>query len=191
MEEDKPVLGENHISPPYNTRIEPPVKLSPDQVEEVIQKVENLPAVDDAESTTNAEPQNMEEIRHFKQLAHGLYEARRFNDAIKLCNAFLERVPEDLEMLFTVGFCYRDSGDLEDAEAAFKHILELYYDNAYAWNNLAIVYNKKHEEEHELFCLLKARDFGYKVDYPRLADLLSLCNPKDPFAEDTLEWDLK
>ncbi|MBN2154389.1 MAG: tetratricopeptide repeat protein, partial [Candidatus Lokiarchaeota archaeon] len=103
--------------------------------------------------------------------------------AIRVYSAYVDYFPEDFEALFNLGFCHRELGNYRESEEIFMRIIELFYDNAYAWYNLSVIYSITTEGDKEAYCLQKAREFGYAVDVNRLSRLLVTYAPKNPFGE--------
>jgi len=116
-----------------------------------------------------------------KRVALDLYNNTQYEQAIQIYSAFVDFFPEDFEALFNLGFCYRELGNYKDSEIMFKRIIELFYDNAYAWYNLSVIYSLTTEGDKEAYCLQRAREFGYVVDITRLSRLLVTYTPKNPF----------
>ncbi|MEX2727177.1 MAG: tetratricopeptide repeat protein [Candidatus Sigynarchaeum springense] len=116
-----------------------------------------------------------------KRVALALYNNTQYEQAIQIYSTFLDFFPEDFEALFNLGFCYRELGNYKDSEDMFKRIIELFYDNAYAWYNLSVIYSFTTEGDKEAYCLQRAREFGYVVDLNRLSRLLVAYTPKNPF----------
>ena len=166
----------------YNLHIQARLNVTVDEVGKVLQKLDALPSMEDLHAIEGVEERFSYEIAYAKQAAHDAYVSKQYENAIKICNKYLGRFPDDLEMLFTLGFSYHDSGDLELTEVAFKLILESYYENAYAWFNLATVYQQMNENDKELFCLMRAFEFGYPADVARIELLGVDHKPADPFA---------
>ncbi|HME53478.1 MAG TPA: tetratricopeptide repeat protein [Candidatus Lokiarchaeia archaeon] len=169
--------------PSYNLRIQTRLNLSGSEVEKIIQKIDSLPTLEELHLIEGVQERFSYEIAHAKQAAQDLYASKQYENTIKICRKYLERFPEDLEMLFTLGFSYHDSGNIELAEAAFKLILESFYENAYAWFNLATIYQQLNDYSKELFCLKRALAFGYPADNARIEELANDYTPVDPFAD--------
>ncbi len=121
------------------------------------------------------------ETMKIKRLALDLYNNTQYEQSIQVYSALLDYFPEDFEALFNIGFCYRELGNYKESEAMFKRIVELFYDNAYAWYNLSVIYSITTEGDKEAYCLQRAREFGYAVDVNRLSRLLVSYTPKNPF----------
>src|SRR5271157_149729 len=122
-----------------------------------------------------------EALTTIKKTAQALYESAQYEQSLLLYSTILTYFPEDLEALFNTGFCQRELGDFHDSETTFKHIIELFYDNAYAWHNLALIYAMTGEGDKELYCLRKAREFGYFVDFHHTASLELKFIARNPF----------
>ncbi len=122
-------------------------------------------------------------VESFKQVGISLYNDGRYDDASKVFKAVREHVPEDLQVAFYIGFSYRESGSLEPAATTFKEIIEGFYDNAYAWFNLSVIYAQMGDSPSELYCLKKAQEFGYRVDIERLSRLAVTYLPNNPFGD--------
>jgi tetratricopeptide (TPR) repeat protein len=116
-----------------------------------------------------------------KRAALSLYNNTQYEQAAMIYSSFVEYFPEDFEALFNLGFCHRELGNYKDAEGMFKRIIELFYDNAYAWYNLSMIYSITTEGDKEAYCLQRAREFGYAVDVNRLSRLMVTYTPKNPF----------
>lgn len=120
-------------------------------------------------------------VAKIKRVALDLYNNTQYEQAINIYTTLLVYFPEDFEALFNLGFCHRELGNYKDAEETFKHIIELFYDNAYAWYNLSVIYGITTEGAMEAYCLQRAREFGYAVDINRLSRLMVSFTPKNPF----------
>lgn len=169
---------------PYNIHIQTRLNLNEADVENVLQKIDTLPSLEELHLIEGVQQRFSYEIDYAKKAAQDLYASKQYDSTIKICRKFLGRFPDDLEILFTLGFSYHDSGDLELAKAAFKLILESFYENAYAWFNLATIYEQLNEYSKELFCLKRALAFGYPADNARIEELAKDYTPVDPFADE-------
>ncbi len=116
-----------------------------------------------------------------KRVALDLYNNTQYEQAVQIYTTFVDYFPEDFEALFNLGFCHRELGNYKESEAMFKRIVELFYDNAYAWYNLSVIYSLTTEGDKEAYCLQRAREFGYAVDVNRLSRLMVTYTPKNPF----------
>jgi tetratricopeptide (TPR) repeat protein len=116
-----------------------------------------------------------------KRVALDLYNNTQYEQAISIYSAFIGYFPEDYEALFNTGFCHRELGNYKESEVMFMRIIELFYDNAYAWYNLSMIYSITTEGDKEAYCLQRAREFGYAVDVNRLSRLMVTYAPKNPF----------
>nr|MDO8108703.1 tetratricopeptide repeat protein [Candidatus Sigynarchaeota archaeon] len=133
------------------------------------------------EDAGGSDPQFRDLALQIKKLAHSLYENAQYEQSVIIYSTFLTYFPEDFESLFNVGFCQREIGNFKESEKIFKRIIELFYDNGYAWYNLALIYAITNEGDKEAYCLQKARDFGYAVDINRLSRLSVTYEKKNPF----------
>ncbi|HME55286.1 MAG TPA: tetratricopeptide repeat protein [Candidatus Lokiarchaeia archaeon] len=132
--------------------------------------------------TVKGDTSKMKEVlAKIKRVTHGLYENAQYEQAVTIYTQILNYFPEDFEALFNTGFCYREMGNYKDGEKIFKRIIELFYDNAYAWYNLSLIYALTNEGDKESYCLQKAREFGYVVDINRLSRLNLTYAQKNPF----------
>jgi tetratricopeptide (TPR) repeat protein len=171
----------------YDLHIQARLNVTGDEVDKVLQRIDALPSREELHAIQGVEERFSYEITYAKQAAHDAYVSKQYENAIKICNKFLGRFPDDLEILFTLGFSYHDSTEqnhLELAEVAFKLILESYYENGYAWFNLAMIYQELSEYDKELFCLKRALSFGYPADNARIELLVADYKPVDPFADE-------
>jgi tetratricopeptide (TPR) repeat protein len=171
----------------YNLHILARLNVTGDEVDKVLQQLDALPSKEEIHAIQGVEDRFSYEITYAKQAAHDAYVSKQYENAIKICNKFLGRFPDDLEILFTLGFSYHDStveNHLELAEVVFKLILESYYDNAYAWFNLAMIYQELNAFDKEIFCLKRALSFGYPADNARIELLVADYKPVDPFADE-------
>jgi tetratricopeptide (TPR) repeat protein len=121
------------------------------------------------------------EMMKIKRVALDLYNNTQYEQAVLIYSAFTDYFPEDFEALFNLGFCHRELGNYRESETMFKRIVELFYDNAYAWYNLSVIYSLTTEGDKEAYCLQRAREFGYAVDVNRLSRLMVTYTPKNPF----------
>ena len=159
-----------------------PVPKPPEEVNlnKILEKIENL-ATNIPENMSYKEIQRNEAATKIKLMARKFYDNAQYHDAIKIYKRYLDVLPEDFEALFNLGFCYRELDKFEESANTFMKILEVYYDNAYAWYNLGIIYAIIGDGEKELYALQRARDFGYVVDFQRLSRLAASYTPKNPF----------
>ncbi|MHA1791578.1 MAG: tetratricopeptide repeat protein [Promethearchaeota archaeon] len=121
------------------------------------------------------------QVSYYKRVAMALYENAEYSRAIKIFNSLLKHDSRDIKVMFLLGFSYREIGKFKLAENLFKKIIELYYDNAYAWYCLAVIYALTSNGPKELYCLQKARDFGYDIDIARLSRLGLAYQSINPF----------
>ncbi|MHA1681418.1 MAG: tetratricopeptide repeat protein, partial [Promethearchaeota archaeon] len=189
---DSRVNGEGHNAPVagidssqvrgnYEIKRGKDVKQDPKVIEKIIAEIKSLENFADLESNDDVQEKLKKELNKYKEMAKRLYENADYKTAIKLYAEILEINPEDFEALFNTGFCFREMEIFPLAASAFKKILELYYDNAYAWYCLSVIYAQTSEGAKELYCLQKARDFGYPVDFQRLSRLAMTYIGKNPF----------
>jgi len=147
------------------------------QIKEIGKRVED-------EATTRDDPPIKEVVIKIKKIALALYESAQYEQSLLIYSTFLDYFTEDLEALFNIGFCEREIGNFYESEKTFKYIIELFYDNAYAWHNLALIYAITNEGDKEVYCLQKAGEFGYAADIQLLSHLSSSFTPKNPFDSD-------
>ncbi|MFX0102640.1 MAG: tetratricopeptide repeat protein [Candidatus Hodarchaeota archaeon] len=122
-----------------------------------------------------------ENLTKFKRIARQLYNNAEYDNALRLYNKLMECLPEDLEVLFNLSFCYRELENFDESIDYLKRILEYYYDNAYGWYCLANVYFMIEDRPKELYSLKKAREFGYFVNLDRLSRLAVTYQEQNPF----------
>ncbi|MBD3185365.1 tetratricopeptide repeat protein [Candidatus Bathyarchaeota archaeon] len=157
------------------------LQLQPEAIERITAEITALPDIedDDCEGDKDQYIKNM--LTKYKRMAKVLYDNAEYAGALALYQAILQVDPEDFESLFTQGFAYRELEEYENAISSFKRILELFYDNGYAWYCLAVVYALLNKGAEELYCLKKAKLFGYDVDISRLSRLALTYIAKNPF----------
>jgi tetratricopeptide (TPR) repeat protein len=163
-------------------------KLTAVSVNDLMTKIELLPSGEDTVFMDTMKSRYSYEISYIKEAINALHKSNQYQPTIKACEKYLEHFPDDLEILFELGNFHLERGNLGQSEATFKKILEIYYDNAYAWHNLARVYEVRGLGQFEAFCLQKARSFGYPVDEIRLARLMIKAIPVDPFMANA-QWE--
>jgi tetratricopeptide (TPR) repeat protein len=168
-------------SPANNVESGEQESLSSQEIDALVVEIKALGKSADDDATSRADPRLQESVTKIKKIAQGLYESAQYEQALLLYSAFVDHFPEDLESLFTIGFCHRELANFEESEKIFKHIIELFYDNAYAWHNLALLYAITGEGDKELYCLRKTREFGYFVDVHHLASLELQVVARNPF----------
>jgi tetratricopeptide (TPR) repeat protein len=159
----------------------PEIFMSEEKIAEMRASIAEIGKKIDLGEISETDAAIMEVREQYKAIARHLYTGVHYVDAISLYKSYVEVFTEDIEALFNLGFCYREINELSEAEAMFKRILELFYDNAYCWFNLAVIYELTNDGPKELYCLQKARDFGYDVDVMRLSRLAVAFVPKNPF----------
>ena len=75
--------------------------------------------------------------------ANRLRQKKRFQQGIDVLRAALEyRIKED-QIYYRLGNIHWDSGDLDQAEMAYKRAIEINKDHVNAHHNLSVVYKKK------------------------------------------------
>ncbi len=181
-------MNENNKPIPNSIVFRPRLKLTAESVDDLMTKIELLPRGDDIVFMDTTKSRYSYEINYIKEAINALHKSNQYQATIKACEKYLEHFPEDLEILFELGNFHLEKGNLGQSEATFKKILEIYYDNAYAWHNLARVYEIKGLGQFEAFCLQKAKTFGYPVDEIRYARLMIKGVPIDPFT-DNVQWE--
>ena len=133
------------------------------------------------ETGNEVDTHDKEILAKIKRTTHRLYENAQYEQALTIYGLIMSYFPEDFEVLFNTGFCYREMGNYPEGEAIFKRIIELFYDNAYAWYNLSLIYAFSNQGDKEAYCLEKAREFGYIIDINRLSRLNLAYTQKNPF----------
>jgi tetratricopeptide (TPR) repeat protein len=181
-------MNENNKPIPNSIVFHPRPKLTAESVDDLMTKIEQLPGSDDTVFMDTMKSRYSYEISYIKEAINALHKSNQYQPTVQACEKYLEHFPDDLEILFELGNIYLEKGNLGQSEITFKKILELYYDNAYAWHNLARVYEIKGLGQFEAFCLQKAKVFGYPVDEIRLARLMIKGIPVDPFT-DNVQWE--
>ncbi|NMC06783.1 MAG: tetratricopeptide repeat protein [Candidatus Lokiarchaeota archaeon] len=181
-------MNENNKPIPNTVVFHAPPKLTGDAISDLIDKIDALPKNEDSIFLDSMKSRFSYEIAYIKEAINELHRSRQYQKLVEVCTRFLEHFPDDLEILFELGNTHMEQGNIVQAEASFRKIIEMYYENAYAWHNLAKVYQIKGLAQFESFCLQKARDFGYEVDEARLGSLLLRGIPVDPFT-DNVQWE--
>jgi tetratricopeptide (TPR) repeat protein len=151
---------------------------------EVLGVIQKIGAGLESSTIKDDDPSIKEKIAMIKQETQFLYEHAHYEQALTIYTMFLRYFPDDLEVLFNSGFCLREMQNYAEAETTFKHIIDVFYDNAYAWYNLALIYALTNDEDKETYCLQKASEFGYHVNTSRLYSLNLTHVPKNPFDTD-------
>ena len=187
VDEPRVVMADQHEPPEdaasraENVESEPRETLTEQELGSLVMQILELRKSVGIEAAASNEPRLQEALTTIKKTAQALYESAQYEQSLLLYSTILTYFPEDLEALFNTGFCQRELGDFHDSEATFKHIIELFYDNAYAWHNLALIYEVTGEGDKELYCLRKAREFGYFVDFQHVASLELQVAARNPF----------
>ncbi len=173
---------------PNSIVFHPRPKLTAESVDDLMAKIEQLPSSEDAVFMDTMKSRYSYDISFIKEVINSLHKSQQYQPTVQACEKYLAHFPDDLEILFELGNIHLERGNLGPSEATFKKILEIYYDNAYAWYNLARVYEIRGLGQFEAFCLQKARSFGYPVEEIRLARLMIKGIPVDPFT-DNVQWE--
>jgi len=158
-----------------------PERLDEQALVDLVLQIKELGKQAEDEAGARDDPRFKEAMIKIKKAALALYESAQYEQALMIYSTLLDSFPEDLEALFNIGFCQREMNNFHESENTFKHIIELFYDNAYAWHNLALIYAITNEGDKEVYCLQKARDFGYFVDNQLLSHLALSFTPRNPF----------
>lgn len=159
-------------------------ELSKVRMAEVLGIIQKIGAGLESGTIKDDDPGVKEKIARIKQETQLLYEHAHYEQALTIYTMLLRFFPDDLEALFNCGFCLREMQSYAEAETTFKHVIDVYYDNAYAWYNLALIYALTNDEDKETYCLQKASEFGYPVNNSRLYNLTLMHVPKNPFDAD-------
>nr|MDO8086115.1 tetratricopeptide repeat protein [Candidatus Sigynarchaeum springense]MDO8119655.1 tetratricopeptide repeat protein [Candidatus Sigynarchaeota archaeon] len=162
-------------------------KITAEFVDDLMSRIELLPRDEDTVFMDTMKSRYSYDINYIKEAINELHRSNHYKQTIQACEMYLEHFPDDLEILFVLGNLHFERGNIVQSEAAFKKILEMYYENAYAWYNLAKTYEIRGLWQLEAFCLQQAKTFGYRIDEIRLARLLIKGVPIDPFT-DNVHW---
>jgi tetratricopeptide (TPR) repeat protein len=181
-------MNEDNKPIPNNIVFRPHVELTGEAVDDLMTRIELLPRAEDTVFMDTMKSRYSYEINFIKEAINELHRSNQYQRTIQAYEKFLEHFPDDLEILFELGNLHLERGNIVQSEATLKKILENYYENAYAWHNLARVYEIKGLGQFEGFCLQQAKTFGYPVDEIRLARLMLKGIPVDPFT-DNVQWE--
>ena len=175
-------LGQNDVeSQPELVETGEPISLDEQAMVDLVLEIKELGKQAEDEADARDDPRFKEAMVKIKKIALALYESAQYEQALMIYSTLLDYFPEDLEALFNAGFCQRELGEYPESENTFKRIIELFYDNAYAWHNLALIYAITNEGDKEVYCMQKAREFGYAIDFQLLARLVIHFTPRNPF----------
>ena len=95
----------------------------------------------------DSDPSDLQEKRERVQLAldasSALRKQKRFHEGIEVLREALDhRIQED-QVYYRLGNLYYDSGDLNQAEAAYKRAIDINRNHVNAHHNLSVVYKQK------------------------------------------------
>ncbi|MBN2153866.1 MAG: tetratricopeptide repeat protein [Candidatus Lokiarchaeota archaeon] len=173
---------------PYGIAFSPRPKITAEYVDDLMTRIDMLPKTEEAVFMDTLKSRYSYDIRYIKEAINELHRSQHYQEAIRACEKFLTHFPDDLEVLFEMGNFFLERGNIVQSETMFKRIIEMYYENAYAWHNLARIYEIRGLWQYEAFCLQQAKNFGYPVDEIRLARFLIRGVPVDPFT-DNVHWE--
>ncbi|MEX2683945.1 MAG: tetratricopeptide repeat protein [Candidatus Sigynarchaeota archaeon] len=165
-----------------------PPEITAEFVDNLMTRIDLLPRAEDTIFMDTMKSRYSYDIHYIKDAINELRRSNQYQQAIQASEKYLEHFPDDLEILFSLGNMHLERGNIVQSEKSFKKIVELYYENAYAWYNLAKIYEIQGLWQFEAFCLQQAKNFGYQIDEIRLARLLLKGVPIDPFT-DNVHWE--
>ncbi len=97
-----------------------------------------------------------EDVRQQVQHAKELFELKNFNDAEKIYQEIVEKVPENYFVLSNLGAVQIEGGKLSAAEVALKKAIQINGQESYPWTNLGIIYCRQGKFDDAIGALRQA-----------------------------------
>lgn len=97
-----------------------------------------------------------EDVRQQVQQAKELFELKNFNDAEKIYQNIVEKVPENYFVLSNLGAVQIEGGKLSAAEVALKKAIQINGQESYPWTNLGIIYCRQGKFDDAIGALRQA-----------------------------------
>lgn len=97
-----------------------------------------------------------EDVREQVQQAKQLFELKNFNDAEKIYQDIVEKVPENYFVLSNLGAVQIEGGKLSAAEVALKKAIQINGQESYPWTNLGIIYCRQGKFDDAIGALRQA-----------------------------------
>jgi tetratricopeptide (TPR) repeat protein len=86
--------------------------------------------------------------------------AGKFDESIAKFNEAIAQAPNCADCYYNIGYAHSQKKDWEQAEIAYKKVVELKPDHAAAWNGLANVYSNQKKTDLAMEAIAKAGQYG-------------------------------
>ena len=97
-----------------------------------------------------------DDVREQVQQAKELFELKNFNDAEKIYQNIVDKVPENYFVLSNLGAVQIEGGKLSAAEVALKKAIQINGQESYPWTNLGIIYCRQGKFDDAIGALRQA-----------------------------------